>query len=114
MSPLERTFLVHLRAAGLPEPETEHRFHPKRRWRFDFAFPESRIAVEVEGGTWAGGRHTTGKGFQKDCEKYNAAVELGWRVLRFDSAMVRDGRALQQTEKLLRGDAWNSETRSGT
>ena len=60
----------------------EYRFHPTRRWRFDFANLERMIAVEVEGGVWTGGRHTRGKGFEGDIEKYNCGVALGWRILR--------------------------------
>lgn len=67
---------------GVPEPTTEHRFHPKRKWRFDFAWPDVRLALEVEGGVWTGGRHTRGSGFLGDVEKYNAAAVMGWRVLR--------------------------------
>lgn len=62
----------------------EHRFHPKRKWPFDFAWLDLMVAVEIEGGHWHG-RHTRGKGFVDDCEKYNAATALGWRVLRFTS-----------------------------
>lgn len=64
------------------EPTPEHKFHPKRKWRFDLAWPESLVALEVEGGVWTGGRHTRGSGFVKDMEKYNAAACLGWRILR--------------------------------
>lgn len=71
----------------------EYRFDKKRLWRFDFAYPDRLIAIEVEGGVWSGGRHTTGKGFTDDCEKYNQAAALGWRVFRFTGAMVKDGRA---------------------
>lgn len=60
-------------------PEREYRFLTTRRWRFDFAWPTLRIAVEIEGR----GRHQTVVGFRNDCEKYNAALRLGWRVLRF-------------------------------
>jgi hypothetical protein len=69
-------------AAGLPEPVAEYRFDPTRRWRFDFAFVESRLALEVEGGAWSSGRHTRGSGFVADIEKYNAATLAHWRVLR--------------------------------
>jgi very-short-patch-repair endonuclease len=75
-------FLAHCRAQGLPEPTPEHRFHPERRWRFDYAWLDAKIALEVEGGIWTGGRHTSPKGFEADIEKYNAAACLGWRVLR--------------------------------
>lgn len=63
-------------------PETEYRFDPKRRWRFDFAWPTHLLALEVEGAVWTNGRHTRGSGFIKDMEKYNRAAVLGWRVLR--------------------------------
>lgn len=63
-------------------PLTEHRFHPTRRWRFDYAWPEQMVALEVEGGVWVGGRHTSGAGFVKDMEKYNEAACLGWRIIR--------------------------------
>ena len=78
----------------MPQPETEHRFHSKRRWRFDFAWPGLMLAVEVEGGQWVNGRHQRGQGFEDDCVKYNAAALAGWRVLRFTGDMVKDGRAL--------------------
>lgn len=71
--------------ADLPAPVTELRFAPPRRWRFDFAFPEQGLAVEIEGAVWTNGRHTRGAGYAADCEKYNAAVLAGWRILRFTS-----------------------------
>jgi len=67
----------------------EYMFHPERRWRFDYAWPENKVAMEVEGGAWVRGRHTRGAGFVKDMEKYNAAASLGWRVFRFTPAQVR-------------------------
>lgn len=57
----------------------ELEFHPTRGWRFDWAFPAIKLAVEVEGF----GRHQTYTGYRGDCEKYNAALLHGWRVLRF-------------------------------
>ena len=60
----------------------EHAFHPARKWRFDYAFIGPKLAVEIEGQ----GRHQTYVGFRGDCEKYNAAVLHGWRVLRFVAA----------------------------
>lgn len=72
----------HFRTKGLPGAETEFEFHPDRKWRFDVAWPEHRVALEVEGGVWTGGRHTRGAGFLADVEKYNAAAVLGWRLLR--------------------------------
>ena len=98
-SPGEATLALHIRALGLPEPETEYRFHPVRRWRFDFCWPAYRLAVEVEGGTWARGRHSRGAGFERDCEKYNEATIRAWRVLRFTTGMVEDGRAVETLER---------------
>lgn len=91
----------HIRALGLPEPIREYRFHPTRRWRVDYAWPESKVMAEVEGGTWSGGRHTRGGGFEKDCEKYNAAALDGWFVYRFTGAMVREGTAAATLEEAL-------------
>ena len=75
-------FVRYCDAAGAVLPLTEYQFAPPRRWRFDFAFPIQRVALEVEGGVWTHGRHTRGSGFVKDVEKYNAAACLGWRLLR--------------------------------
>ncbi len=69
-------------AFGIPEAETEFHFHPVRKWRFDFAWPEQKVALEVEGGVFIQGRHSRGSGMKKDMEKYNAAALLGWRVFR--------------------------------
>jgi hypothetical protein len=82
-------FLALCKAAKLPQPVMEHRFHDKRRWRFDFAWPDYKVALEVEGGIWSGGRHTRGVGFIKDMEKYNKATLLGWRVLRIQPSELR-------------------------
>jgi hypothetical protein len=79
----------------------EYCFAYPRRWRFDFALVSNLIAIEIEGGTWSGGRHTSGSGFRKDCEKYNEATRLGWRVYRFTSDMVTSGKAIEFIEQLL-------------
>ena len=67
---------------ALPPPVAEFEFHASRKWRFDYAWPEHMLALEVEGGIWSGGRHTSPQGFLKDMEKYNAAAAMGWRILR--------------------------------
>lgn len=71
-------------------PKTEYRFLKKRRFRFDFAWPDRMIAMEVEGGVWmkGGGGHTTGKGYTRDLEKYNLATLHGWEVYRFTTQDV--------------------------
>ena len=79
----------------------EYRFNPLRKWRFDFAWPELMLAVEVEGGIWSGGRHTRGDGFIKDCEKYNCAAEYGWTVLRYANKPINSGEAANQIERII-------------
>lgn len=69
----------------------EHKFHPNRRWRFDWACPDLRLAVEIEGvtrGPHGVGRHQRAEGYEGDCEKYNAAIEVGWVVLRYTQRQV--------------------------
>jgi very-short-patch-repair endonuclease len=97
----ELLLLQHVRAHGLPPPEREYRFHPRRAWRFDFAWPEVRVAVEVDGGTWTGGRHSTGLGYRRDCEKQAHAAIAGWRVLRVVPEQVRSGEAVAWVRALL-------------
>lgn len=99
-SDLEKELESQLRALKI-KWVAEYRFTPFRKWRFDFCFPAAYVAAEVEGGTWGRSRHTTGAGFQKDCEKYNAATLMGWRVLRFTSRMVKDGTAVAQIVQML-------------
>lgn len=131
----EAALLFAIRAAGLPEPLTQHQFdegccghsmkyhpllkpfqcnrcealewshpeaaRPARRWRFDFAWPAHMLAVEVDGGTYSGGRHTRGAGYERDCEKANEAVLRGWRVLRVTTQQVDSGEALAWIERAL-------------
>lgn len=87
------------------EVRTEHQFHPTRKWRVDVClmnhYRHMPIAIEIDGGAWTGGRHTSGAGFIKDLEKMNALTECGWRVLRFTPQQVRTGEALAQIERCL-------------
>jgi hypothetical protein len=76
-------FLRLCASKGIPVPVREHRFAlPEREWRFDLAWPDAKVALEIEGGVHTGGRHTRGQGFENDIEKYNDAVVRGWRVAR--------------------------------
>lgn len=91
--------------------QTEHRFHEVRRWRFDFAWPDIKLAVEVEGGTFTNGRHSRGIGMRKDMEKYNTAQEMGWRVLRYDGELIKTGIASAQIERMIHMLRGAAETR---
>lgn len=102
MSRLEETFAMQLRALKLEPPTREHRFAPPRRWRFDFAWIDRKLAVEIDGGTYVNGRHNRAAGFQADCEKMNAAAMAGWRVLRFTGADVKSGAAVDTVAQVLK------------
>lgn len=81
--PSEHDLFTRLCASSLgAECVKEYRFYKPRKWRFDYALPLYRIAVEVEGGVWTGGRHVRPQGFLGDMQKYNTAALLGWRVFR--------------------------------
>lgn len=94
ISPLEAEMMLHIRAHKLPNPEREYRFAPDRRWRFDFAWPDKKVALEVEGGIWTNGRHNRGAGMEADMEKYNRATCEGWRLLRVGAGAIKSGEAV--------------------
>lgn len=100
-SPLESRLATAIQSAGLPTPERELAFHPERRWRFDFAWPEAMVALEVEGGTWVRGRHARPKGFAEDCEKYAEAALAGWTVLRVTGEHITSGQAVEWLRRAL-------------
>lgn len=104
---LEDRLALQVKAHGLPAPEREVLFHPTRRWRFDFAWRDFHVAVEVDGATWSGGRHTRGKGFEADAEKLNAATALGWRVYRYTATHIRSGYAVNEIRVALERAAWD-------
>lgn len=83
----------------------EFPFHPTRKWRFDLAAIGPKLAIEIEGGFFLkdGGRHTRGAGARSDCEKYNEAVLLGWRVLRVLPEWVQSGQAFSLVARAVNG-----------
>ena len=102
MTPEEEMDL-HMLAVGIPPWESEYRFHPKRRWRLDRAWPDQKIGLEIHGGVWTSGRHNTGSGFTRDREKMNEATILGWRILEVTTSQVRDGSAIHWVQMILGG-----------
>lgn len=91
------------------EAVKEYRFHPVRRWRFDYCIPDLKIAIEIDGGVWldGGGRHNRGQGYINDMEKLNAAASLGWLILRFTPQQKYQRSTLEiirQTAKLRQND----------
>ena len=97
LTQLERDVYLTLVAHGFVPFQSEYLFagHLGRKWRFDFAWPENKVALEVEGGTFSGGRHTTGTGFHADCEKYTIAAIEGWIVVRVTSKHIDEGQHLK-------------------
>ncbi|HCQ9879723.1 TPA: DUF559 domain-containing protein [Acinetobacter baumannii] len=91
---------THLRACKISF-EQEYKFHQTRKWRADFLITGTKILIEVEGGIWSGGRHTRGKGYIGDMEKYNSAAMMGFTVLRFSTEQVKAGVAIKQIEQLV-------------
>jgi very-short-patch-repair endonuclease len=87
---------------GLPLPVRELRPFAGRQFRYDFAWPDRLLAVEVDGGVWMKGKHARGAGIQRDCEKSVLGWEAGWRVMRVTPELVESGRALQALEAVLR------------
>lgn len=102
--PTEADILLECQIKELGIPwEKEFKFHPDRKWRFDFAIESDfhRVAIEIEGAAFTSGRHTRGAGFVGDMEKYNEAAFYGWKVLRFTPRQVLDGSAIAFIGKVL-------------
>jgi hypothetical protein len=81
-SPQVNQYCLWLKSKGIAY-ELEHKFHPTRKWRADIAIPTLKALIEYEGISSAKSRHTSITGFSNDCEKYNQAQLLDWKVLRY-------------------------------
>ena len=91
----EDRFRALVKGLGAPPWREQYVFHDSRKWRFDFAWPERKIAFEMEGAIWmkgfggrTGGGHSHPMGIEKDIEKYNAAAIAGWCVIRITDKML--------------------------
>lgn len=80
----------------------EYKFCETRKWRFDYALPDEKIAIEIEGGVYSYGRHTRGCGYIKDMEKYNEAALLGWKVLRYTPQQFANNKHLIDIERIVK------------
>lgn len=93
-------FLLQCRVKGIEAPVREFKFHESRGWKFDYAWPDLRIALEVEGvvyqkGGQLGGRHVHASGFREDTHKYGEAFRLGWTLLRVLPEQLSSGLAAE-------------------
>ena len=103
-SQLEAELALQIMALGLPEPIREYQAIKGRKFRFDFSWLEHRLLVEVNGGTYTQGAHSTGQGIARDYEKANLAVLQGWRVLMFDGKAVKSGVAVEVIRQALEAE----------
>jgi len=103
-----------MRDIGLPAPVAEHPFHPERKWRFDRAWPDYGVAVEVDGGLSSGGRHVRKAGYEEDCRKINEAMIRGWLVIRVSTGMVHTAEALSPITAALISRGWRKEDTDAT
>lgn len=94
---LENRFLEIWQRLGGPVVTREWKFHPTRKWRFDFALLEKQIAFEVQGGLYDSDKgHRAFASVQRDYEKFNAAMILGWKVFQLSSPMLKDAEYMQK------------------
>jgi hypothetical protein len=93
------TFLLHLKFAKLPEPVSEYQFHETRKWRFDFCWPEQKVAVEYQGLNWQrdgdNSGHQSIAGLMRDCEKFTEASLAGWTLILITAESVDSGQAVE-------------------
>ena len=100
-SDLERALAFAIRAAGLPAPSQQFEYIPGRKFRADFAWPDARLLVEVQGGVYTRGAHGSVGGILRDIERLNLATLAGYRVLRFVGPQIEDGTAIETIEEAL-------------
>lgn len=81
---------------GLPSGWiAEFKFHPVRKWRFDFAHLELKILIDIQGGEWMiKSGHNTGAAYADDCNKKNVAQSMGYKVFTFTGTQVKNGQAI--------------------
>ena len=104
MSDLEAALCFQIRAVGLPAPERQYKAVQGRRWRWDLAWPDARLLLEVDGGQWVQGRHNRpGRwGIDNDAENQSTVASQGWRTMRVTGSLIESGRAVELIEAALR------------
>lgn len=125
----EDLFDFQLRSYGLPPFVRQFPFAESvgRKFRADFSNQRYMLMIEIEGlvvqrvhiativngrvvkttpELICRGRHASIGGFKEDCEKYAIAGQLGWTVLRFEQSQVKDGTAMEFTQRVLAAKGW--------
>lgn len=85
---VQHSMAMRILFEDLPTARPEYQFVPERGWRFDYAWPDYKVALEIEGGVYNRGRHVRGEGYETDLMKYNEATLRGWRLIRFSVSQV--------------------------
>ncbi len=75
-SEAERLLVTLLREAGIGGWALGYPFGP---YMIDLAFPEAKVAIEVDGWAW----HVDAERFRNDRRKGNVITRAGWHLLRF-------------------------------
>ena len=92
---------AYFKAEGLPAPVFEHQYIPGRKFRLDIAWPACRVGIEVQGGIWIKGAHSTGSGILRDMEKRNAGILAGWRVIEVTPGQLCMRETVDAVRKLI-------------
>ena len=103
--------LYRLKQITNKEVISEYRFHPTRKWRFDYAIPEFKIAIEIDGGVFIQGRHNRGSGYVKDMEKFNEAAILGWRILKFTPQQIKKEQWIETIKRAINEETGNEQVK---
>ena len=91
-SALEVKFARVLRRSDLPPPVPQHEVLVDGRpiARIDFAYPDARLAIEIDGYEFHQGRAR----WQHDLTRRSRLATLGWRVLHFTASDLREPAAV--------------------
>jgi len=99
--PAQNLFFNLLTHFSIKHPVAEYKFHATRKWRFDYAWVDQKLALEVEGGIWTRGRHIRSSGYIADMEKYNTASYDGWKVIRVEPSKLSTFETIKILKKCL-------------
>lgn len=98
---LETKVLRLIRRGKLPPPELQHEVHlpAGEKVRIDFAYPSAKLAIEVVGYRWHGGRQQ----WSRDLSRSSDLGAIGWRVIyvTWDDVLHRPERVLDRLRRAL-------------
>ncbi len=112
----EKTFEFQLKYHEIPPHISQFKFHETRKWAVDFAWPNHRIIVEIEGGIWikGGAGHSHPISIERDIEKYNQVSLYGYRLFRFTDKEIRSGAAINLLKEVFKQEELNHALQKAT